>query len=53
MILLINYTFFLIRTALTILFAIGIAGIRRRIWSTSTIGDIEIKKPTNITSPLG
>ncbi|MDW0333851.1 MAG: hypothetical protein QN423_12950 [Nitrososphaeraceae archaeon] len=53
MILLINYTFFLIRTALTVLLAIGITGIRRRLWVTSTTGDIDTKKPLNITSQLG
>ena len=53
MILLINYTFFLIRTALTVLLAIGITGIRRRLWVTSTIGDIDTKKPLNTTSQLG
>ena len=50
MILLINYTFFLIRTALTVLLAIGITGIRRRLWMMSTTGDIDTKKPVNITS---
>ena len=53
MILLINYTFFLIRTALTVLLAIGITGIRRRLWVTTTAGDIDTKKPLNITSQLG
>lgn len=53
MILLINYTFFLIRTALTVLLAIGITGIRRRLWVMSTTGDIDTKKPVNITSLLG
>jgi hypothetical protein len=52
-ILLINYTFFLIRTALTVLLAIGITGIRKRLWLTSTTGDIDTKKPVNITSQLG
>ena len=53
MILLINYTFFLIRTALTVLLAIGITGIRRRLWAMSKTGDIGTKKPVNITSQLG
>jgi hypothetical protein len=53
MILLLNYTFFLIRTALTVLFVIGITGIRRRLWMTSTTGDIDTEKPVNITSQLG
>ena len=53
MILLINYTFFLIRTALTVLLAIGITGIRRRLWAMSKTGDIGTKKPVNITSLLG
>jgi hypothetical protein len=53
MILLINYTFFLIRTALTVLLAIGITRIRRRLWVMSTTGDIDTKKPVNITSLLG
>jgi hypothetical protein len=53
MILLINYTFFLIRTALTVLLAIGITGIRRRLWVTSTTEDIDTKTPISITSQLG
>ena len=53
MILLINYTFFLIRTALTVLLAIGITGIRRRLWMMSKTGDIDTKKSVNITSLLG
>jgi hypothetical protein len=53
MILLIKYTFFLIRTALTVLLAIGITGMRRRLWVMSTTGDIDAKKPVNITSLLG
>ena len=51
--LLINYTLFLIRTALTVLFVIGITGIRRRLWVTSITGGIDTKKPVNITSQLG
>jgi hypothetical protein len=53
MILLINYTFFLIRTALTVLFVIGITGIRRGLWVTSATRDIDTKKLVNTTSQLG
>jgi hypothetical protein len=44
---------FLIRTALTVLLATGITGMRRRLWVMSTTGDIDAKKPVNITSLLG